>query len=192
MSDFIMICAVLLAPAIAVQVQKWLEGYRERRWRRVSLFKALMATRATTLAPRHVEALNGIDLEFDGANELDKRVRTRWKEYLDQLGNVPKDGEDEKQNDANWRTWTEKTREMLADLLHDMGKAVGYDFDKVHIKKAIYAPQGHYNVENEQHLIRRLTLDLLIGRRALPMDVRSLPAQNGNAEVSPSGTHNEL
>ena len=66
LSDVLMIAAVLLAPVVAVQVQKWLEQYRAERERQLRIFKTLMATRATGLSHDHVQALNLIDLEFQG------------------------------------------------------------------------------------------------------------------------------
>jgi len=50
LSDLLMIAAVLLAPIVAVQVQKWLEQYRSERERQLTIFKTLMATRATGLS----------------------------------------------------------------------------------------------------------------------------------------------
>ena len=179
-SDFVMILAVLAAPVMAVQVQKKLETYRERRWHRLRIFKTLMATRGTTIAPNHVEALNAIDLEFDDP-EKDKGVIIAWKEYLDHLNSGPndKDPETRKQNLTHW---SQKTPDYLANLLHTMGQRLGYHFDKVHIKKSIYYPQGHFEIEQEQLLIRRLLIAVLVGDRAIPMDVKSLPTSDELAE----------
>jgi len=83
-SDWVMIGAVLLAPLVAVQVQKWLERWREESERKKQIFKRLMATRATRLDPSHVTALNMIDLEFE-----EKAVLERWREYMDSLLGAP-------------------------------------------------------------------------------------------------------
>ena len=56
-----------------------------------------------------------------------------------------------------------------------MGKPLGYDFDAVHVKKGIYLPEGHMNIENEHALIRRGAIDLLFGHSSLKMDVQSMP-----------------
>ena len=64
LAEVLMIIAVLLAPVVAVQVQKWLELFREDRARKLWIFKTLMATRAATVSPEHVQALNMIDLEL--------------------------------------------------------------------------------------------------------------------------------
>ncbi|MDQ6705220.1 MAG: hypothetical protein M3Z85_04535 [Acidobacteriota bacterium] len=61
-TDIALISSTLLAPVLAVQVQKYLERWREESERRKKIFKTLMATRAARLAPAHIEALNLIDI----------------------------------------------------------------------------------------------------------------------------------
>ena len=166
-SDALMILAVLVAPLAAVQVQKWLEHYREERERQLRIFKTLMATRAITLSQEHVQALNMIDLEFCGKKY--KKITTSWKEYLDHLGDFPKD--DEKQLPV----WNDKKADLLANLLMIMGQSLGYEFDAVHVKKGIYMPQGHADIEDENILIRKGLIRLLYGDSNIKMDVQSFP-----------------
>jgi hypothetical protein len=128
-----------------------------------------MATRATGLSHDHVQALNLIDLEFQG--ERFKRIRESWKYYLDHLGDYPK-GDDAQ---AKLPVWNEKKADLLANLLMEMGKPLGYEFDAVHVKKGIYLPEGHTNLETEQALLRRGAIRLLFGDASLKMDVQSLP-----------------
>lgn len=90
-TEVLIVISTLIAPLLAVQAQKWLERYREDHERKLRVFKILMATRAATVSPDHVQALNMIDLEFQG--EKCKKVRTEWKTYLDHLGSFPKDDE---------------------------------------------------------------------------------------------------
>ena len=145
-ADWLMIVAVLLAPLVAVQVQKLLERYREDRARKLNVFKTLMATRAAVVSPQHVQALNMIDLEFQGKKH--RAVTDAWKTYLDHLAHYPKD--DEKQQPA----WAERTPDLLAKLLLEMGKSLGYVFDEVHVKRGIYAPEAHAQFETEERLMR--------------------------------------
>lgn len=173
-SDWIMIFAVLLAPLVAVQAQKWLEHYREERERKLRIFKTLMATRAATVSPDHVQALNMIDLEFN--DKKYKNVTLSWKTYLDHLGNFPKD--DEKAQPV----WSDKMADLLAKLLQEMGKSLGYEFDEVHIKKGIYSPEAHARVEDENMLLRKGLLRLLYGDGSLKMDVQSFPFSDEEAQ----------
>ena len=89
----ISIAAIILGPILAVQAQKYIELRRDIRSRKLQIFRTLMATRATTLAPLHVEALNLIDIEFDAKKKKDKRVVDAWKLYLDHLGDKRDDNE---------------------------------------------------------------------------------------------------
>ena len=166
-ADWLMIVAVLLAPLVAVQVQKILERYREDRARKLNVFKTLMAIRAATVSPQHVQALNAIDLEFQGRKY--KNVTDSWETYLDHLFHYP--NEDEKQQTV----WAERRVDLLARLLMEMGKSLGYIFDEVHVRRAIYAPEAHAQLESENLLIRRGLVRLLYGDAHLKMDVTSFP-----------------
>lgn len=171
-SEWITVVAILAGPLLAVQVQKWLEAFREKRNRRKWLFIRLMTTRGATVSAAHVEALNAIDLEFAGRGKKNVQVRRRWREYLDQLGSLSQDPE---QQQKQLESWAQDNQKHLENLLHDMGVAVGYDFDLVQIRRGIYTPRGHTIFEIENQAIRRGLIELLSGNRALPMDVRSLP-----------------
>lgn len=166
-SDWLMILAVLVAPILAVQVQKWLERYRDYRERKLRIFKILMATRATGLSAEHVQALNLIDLEFVGKKY--RKTREYWKEYLNHLDNFPR--EDEKLLPV----WGDKKVDLLVKLLIEMGNALGYQFDTVNIKKGAYLPEGHTRIEQEISLLRKRGLQVLFGDAALKMDVQHFP-----------------
>ena len=56
-------------------------------------------------------------------------------------------------------------------LLLAMGNCLGYDFDEVHVKKGAYYPKGLGNVEEEQHALRRGLLDVIGGKRRIPVGV---------------------
>ena len=162
-SDIVMSVIVLIAPFMAVFAQRQIDIYREKRNRRLAVFKALMATRGTTLAPSRIEALNMIDLEF--ADRRSKEVVLAWKAYLDHLtalSNIPRE-----QRDKMTESWLLKSEDLTSDLLYEMGKTLGYQFDKVHLKRSIYHPQGHIDIENEQTLIRKLLLEVLEGDRQI-------------------------
>jgi hypothetical protein len=171
-SDIVMVCAVLVAPVLAVQVQKWLEVFREKRGRKLRIFKTLMATRAATISADHVQALNMIDLEF--SEDAYKNVTGAWKIYLDCLGDFPKN------NEALEPVWAERRVTLLTKLLLEMGRSLGFEFDEVHIKKGIYSPEGHERNESENLLIRQGLVRLLYGDSSLKMDILSL---HGSDEV---------
>ncbi|MEO8839424.1 MAG: DUF6680 family protein [Herbaspirillum sp.] len=167
LTNILIILATIFAPLFAVQVQKWLERFREDRNRKLQIFKTLMSTRATLISTRYVEALNMIDLEFRGSRY--KSVRADWKTYLDHLSSYPK--EDEKYQVI----WGEKRLDLLTELLIAMGKSLGYEFDQVEVKKGIYAPMAYSRNQDEDVLLRRGITRILHGESSLKMDITSFP-----------------
>ena len=176
LSDVLIILATALSPLIAVQVTRYLANQNEIRDRKLWIFKTLMATRAQSLSPMHVEALNRIDLEFSAKSKKEKAVLDVWAQLLDHLGNDKLSAE----------AWSERRVDLLIELLHSMGSSLGYAFNKTQIKNGIYAPIGHSRMETEQEQIRQLVLELLSGNRSLPMDVTSFP---GTEPASASASH---
>jgi hypothetical protein len=157
--DILTIIAVLLSPVIAVRVEKFIENSRADKNRKIAIFKTLMATRGTKLSIDHVTALNQIDLEFYGNKKFQKVVNA-WKEYLDQL-HVQFEGDEE------FRRWNDKSEELLANLLFEMGTSLGYVFDKVAIKRNGYSPTGHAKIEYENQQIRNLLIKILSGENPI-------------------------
>jgi len=177
-SDILLIIAVLVAPFLAVFVQKKIETWKIKRDTKLWIFKTLMATRGATLSSQHVQALNMIDLEFSDKDKKEKEVKRIWKEYLDHLASLPKDPESSK---AALPSWIEKNSEYLADLLQAMGACFGYDFDKVHIKRGIYSPEGHTKDELEQRALRFFALEVLSGKKPLLTQTSIIPSDEDAA-----------
>jgi hypothetical protein len=167
-SDWIMILAVFSGPIVAVQVTKLLEHKKENRQRKLEIFKVLMATRAYGLSWDHVMTLNKIDLEFDSSDPKEKEVLDAWKQYHDLLGDKSITGEQ----------WSTKRVELLVELLYKMALVLQYDFDKTHIKNSSYAPMAHGDVELEQSNIRKGMIEILEGKRFIPMHITNWPEQS--------------
>jgi hypothetical protein len=176
LKDWLVILSTLLSPVIAVQVTEFLNRRRQTRDEQLRIFRTLMATRASTLDARHVQALNTIDVVFNGKSAEQEAVRRQWKQYLDHL------------NDKNYprEHWDSKRREFLVDLLDTMGRLLGFDFDKTHIKNQSYYPQGYGDLEGEQAELRRALIEITTGKRALPMWIANLPTQEPPTAPPPS------
>jgi hypothetical protein len=172
-SDGLIILATLLSPMLAVQAQKWIEGAREKRDAQKQVFYDLMATRASRLAAKHVEALNRIDLEFTGRGKNEKAVLNRWRIYADHLNS----GFDES-NEAQKAQWFARSDDTFLDLLEALSAALGYQFNRVEISKGIYKPRGHGQAEIRQEMMQHAFLELLFGNRALKMAVTSFPGDD--------------
>ena len=133
------VLAILIAPFLAVQVSEKLNERKEARKRKMGIFSVLMATRATGLSPKHVEALNRIDIEFYGISE----VTDAWKEYNDHLSQALNIAVDNKEG---WETWGSKREDLLVALLSEMATYLGYKFDNVHIKRGHYYPKAYGDI----------------------------------------------
>lgn len=161
-TEICMIVATAASPLVAVQVSKWLEGRKEDRERRLYVFRTLMATRAQRVSTSHVHALNQIDLNFDGSLPEDAPVITAWKEYLDNLSAPPPFTE----------TLLAKREDLFVALLGSMGEALGYKFERLHIRKNVYLPNAHGELDEDQRLIRKSVIDVLQGKAALHVQNR--------------------
>lgn len=164
-ADYLMISAVLLGPIIAIQLTRYLDNKKEIRERKLQVFKTLMATRAYTISWDHVMTLNRIDLEFDKNNKKEKAVIESWKEYLDLLNN----------RSLTPEQWNVKRIDLLVELLHRMALVLNYDFDKTHIKNSSYSPVAHGDMEAEQTALRKGLIEVLDGKRDIPMKITNLP-----------------
>ncbi|MFN0118200.1 MAG: DUF6680 family protein [Elusimicrobiota bacterium] len=160
-ADWVMVVAVLTGPLIAVQLTRYLDRKREIRERKLSIFQTLMATRSYTITWAHVEALNRIDLEFDKNEKKERAVLDSWKEYLDHLG----------QTQIPVEQWAIKRIDLLVEMLHRMATVLDYDFDKTHIKNSSYSPMAHGAIEEEFRLLRQGAIEILQGKRSLPIHV---------------------
>ena len=158
------IAAIIAGPSVALKLQRRSERRRDRRNRKLVIFKELMATRATRVSRRHVDALNAIEVEFSGASGDDKRVLEAWKLYLDHLS-------DAQMGKSDNQRWADKGNDLLVDLLNEMSRALNYDFDKVALKKNIYSPQAHTELDADQYLLRKFAVEVIAGKRAILVGV---------------------
>lgn len=118
-----------------------------------------MTYRAQRLNPEFVQALNMIEMEF--SDKAEKPVRDAWKVLLDHFTDVGLKTPEQKQADSEKDL--ERASELTTKLLVLMGKALGYDFDEVTVKKGCYYPEALGNLELEQHQLRWAFLNLLSG-----------------------------
>lgn len=177
--DWITVIAVVAGPVFAVQAQKFIETLREKKRRRLAIFKTLMSTRAERLHREHVQALNMIDIEFYGRRlfgtryqtSKEKLVTNAWKNYNDHLNN--------KSAYQSTELWIKDADTLFTKLLYEMSMALGYDYDEVQLKRDCYRPEAHANIENAQLDVLSGLADVLKWKRSFPMAVTHFPgAQN--------------
>lgn len=130
----------------------------------MSIFRKLMNTRATQLSPAHVEALNGIEVEFYATSGPDKKVLDAWRLYINHLNRPTGEGE-------ALNRWVETKNSLLIELLYQMAQRLKYDIDKVTIEKNAYHPKGFVEIEAEQHGLRKAALAVFSGERPIQATV---------------------
>lgn len=159
--SWLTVLAILIGPIAAVQVQKWIELIRTKNANKLSIFKTLMATRTARISFEHVRALNMIDLDFYG----DTKIIEAWKIYRDHLNSISE----------NPKAWISHAEDLLTDLLYVMAENLKYYFDKVDLKKGIYAPIVHSELANDIKSIRKHALDYLSGKT--PINVKIVASE---------------
>jgi len=175
-SDILVVLAVLAAPFAAVFTQRKIDLIREKRNRKLWIFRTLMATRGNKISLEHVQALNSIELFFDNP-KTDKAIVEKWNEYLDHL--VRQDiRPDDKDYSTKLSAWAEKADDLLADLLHIMSKALKYKFDKVKIKRGIYIPRGHGEEQSDQFAIRKGFAEIFRNQSGFPVKIINMDAES--------------
>lgn len=172
-ADGLVILAVLVAPVAAVQIQKFLEKKREKRLRRLAIFQALMATRAARVSPRHVEALNMIELEFYG----DEEIVGAWRIYRDHLNRTDIDRDDT----AIVQSWLDRGDDLFVELLHAIARRLGYRFDRVDLRRGAYTPVAQGEAELLVRFARQAVYEVLQGTRPIPVQV--IPISQDEAEA---------
>ena len=160
--DVITVVAILLGPILAVQAQTFLERRRQKRETRLKVYRALMATRATKVAPNHVEALNLITIDFYG----EKAVLRAWDSYIDHL-NAPVQAD---------HAWLERTNDLFLSMMEEMGKSLGYDFPKSQIKREGYISKAQADIESDFGAIRKGLVEVLAGNTSIPIRAAGGPS----------------
>lgn len=175
----IAITATLISPLLAVQSQKFIERYSKVKQLKIEIFKQLMSTRSPNarLSSNHVNALNMIDLAFYGKIKKGKANRSKtedlvisaWKLYFTHL-NTPYP-----ENDTLGAIWNQTSNNLFIDLLSEMAKDIGYNFERVQLQTPNYLPIAHGTLENDQLKIRKGMASIFSGENALKMEIINIP-----------------
>ena len=156
--------AIVVGPVVAVLVARWLNVSSDTTQRQRAVYRSLMATRRMPLSPQRVEALNVVDVEF----AKNKTVLKKFKA----LNAVYNDLARWTSTDADVLTQVNQdTEDKFADLLSEMGKALGYPYESLDLMRGGYYPKAFETVERQQFDARELFASLGRGERALPVIV---------------------
>ena len=183
--DFIntlVLCATIFAiyfgPIRAVKITRDNDERREKRRREFEIFSNLMKTRRMVLDPIHVTTLNLVDVEF----YKNETIIIAYRAYIENLQKFLPDNQPQRVIDQFLRD----RDDAFFNLIHSIGQHLGFSFDKRDLQKFSYVPQGWQNVDFELQNFRRLTIELLLGRRPLP--VKQFAASDVNNKFPPPPT----
>jgi len=157
------IFATLCGPIIAVRLTRYLDDRAATRRRRATTFRSLMATRAATISPEHVGALNTAEVDFYGV----KPVETALENYIGHLNKPPRDDAPEPDKVA----WVERQRDLFAVLLAKMAVALGITKGEIQIRQGGYYPKGWADREAKQMSAQDWVMGLATGKAAIPVKI---------------------
>jgi hypothetical protein len=173
-SNVLTVIAIVTAPLFALRINTKVLEMKEAKQRKLEVFKTLMATRAARLSPKHIEALNSVEVEFYGSDKKSKKVFNAWKAYIDQLGHTP---EGKEPSEEAWGKWIEKGTDLFTELISAMAEYLGYDFDPVHIKRHSYYPRLYGSMEEELTTIRKGLVRIFERKDMFPIYAIVAPAR---------------
>ena len=175
------IAAIIIGPIVALWCQRYSERQLGQRHRKLVVFKELMATRATRVSPRHVGALNAIEVEFSEGGRGDKLVLDAWRLYLDHLNASP-----QTMSESQFEVWQGTGNDLLTGLLYEMSRALQYNFDKLALKKNIYSPAAHGDLEMYESLVRKHVVEIITGKSSIPVDIKWKDETHGTTAPPPT------
>lgn len=164
--DWIEIAAIFLGPVVAVVITRMLDARNEKYKIRKETFKTLMATRSNQINPAHVNALNAIEIVFQGKRD----VLGAWKGYFNNL----QFDETGKTEAERFRHYNQRSK-LFAKLVSEIAKVLNFKIEQLEIMDGGYTPQAWLDIENEQALMRKYMLTLLKGQICLPVHLQQSP-----------------
>jgi hypothetical protein len=156
------VLATFSGPVVAILITRWRDWVRERRGRRLTVFRTLLATRRQAITPEHVTALNLIEIDFYGIGPIEGA----WREYNRHLNSAPRD---RPMTATENQMFEEKRNDLLAKLLFAIAKFLGFTMSEIDLRNGGYAPDGWRYRDDRLGLIQEFAKDLASGQRALPV-----------------------
>jgi len=168
------LAAIIVGPVFAVLLTRWLDDRRERKRGRRAILSDLMRTRRARLDPTHVSALNLVELEFFG----DQNVISAFQLYAKHLNSVwPIDGGELERQVA-------EGDDLFADLLTSIAKSLGYTFDKRDLERRGYLPKGLGQQNDNQIANAHFLREVFEGRR--PIHIANFNQNDGIFPPNPT------
>jgi len=173
--DQMMAAAIVIAtcagPVLAVIVTRYIDNSRQRTARKLEIFRALLRSRRAPLSAEYVSAINLVELEFAGAENVQRAYKNLFDHY--QSGSAQKPD------------WHDRLRALVARLLNAMAKDLGYnEMEQLDVLEGGYLPQAWGKAEEDNAAIREALADVARGNKAFPVIIYPAPQQSGTPSLS--------
>ncbi|MFM8753444.1 MAG: DUF6680 family protein [Phenylobacterium sp.] len=152
------VVATAFGPIAAVLVSFIREGRAAIRDRRLFVFRTLMATRKQIISAEHVGALNLVEVEFYGC----KNIETAWRQYLSHLNTNPQ---------SEYEQWNQVRHNLLAKMLSEMSKKLGFKYDTLDIFQGGYSPDGLAHRDAVAVGALEYIRELSVGMKTIPISI---------------------
>jgi len=126
-----------------------------------------MSTRKQLISVEHVGALNLVEVEFYGCKDIEKS----WKNYLSHLNTDP---------EINQAKWIRDRDNLLALMLSEMSKILGYKYDTLEIYQGGYSPGGWAHRDAVSFGALEYIRQLSAGQKTVPISILDQPKDNSN------------
>jgi hypothetical protein len=163
------IAATFLGPIVAVGITLWAQARSEKRGRRLTVFRELMAHRRVQLSENFVRGVNLTEIEFHG----EQKVINALREFMEILSENTSS-----HDEAQFRSWNERVEDKKTQLLYNMGVCLGYSIQQLEILRGGYYPIAHNWKSERDELVQRFLAEIASGTRALPIQAITNPNQN--------------
>lgn len=156
------VAATALGPIFAILITRWRDWVRERRARRMHIFRTLLSTRRQAINPEHVIALNLVEVDFYGVTSIEMA----WRSYNQHLNSAPRGRKMTPEEDE---AFGNTRNDLLAKLLFAIAHSLGFKMSELDLRNGGYSPEGWKTREDRIIEIQDFILNIAKGSHALPV-----------------------
>jgi hypothetical protein len=179
--------AVAFSPWIAIRLQRRYEERREKDRVRRQIFRDLLVNRGSPGAPARVAAVNLAVFEFQGDSQIESDVRVAARAHLAAVV-IPVEGLPPEQV----AVILDRSATTFFTLLGRIAAYFKVPVDETELRDRIYTPGTHTTLANRQERASVAVLEILEGRRVLPVTIVPLPFGLQQALEAPEPTEESV
>jgi hypothetical protein len=165
-AEWITIAAIVVGPILAVVTQLVWQRTISKRDQKLNVFGTMMSLRGTPLHPDFIKVANFIDVLYY-KNQV---VRRKWGDVLAHLSS-----DAYKPENFNAQAF-ERFKDLLSELLNEMARDLGYEYDHLDFKERAWTPLWHVAADEEWAALRKGFVQALNHQSSLAITAYPLPA----------------